>query len=151
MTEHDIKVTTARALDAGTLAEIMAKANAELDWLPQVHSAAEEIGTLGDMIDAGWVEVARTGRQIVGFLARREDEIHALYLLPSVQGRGIARRLIESAKTARDGLGLWSFRANDRARRFYRKAGFAEVAQSDGTDNDFGLPDIRFEWQREYS
>lgn len=148
MTASGVDVAPAHVLDAGAVADVMAQANAALDWLPRVHSAAEQIGTLGDMIDAGWVDVARIDRQIVGFVARRGSEIHGLYLLPSQQGSGIARRLMDHAKTGREDLGLWSFAANTRAARFYVKAGFAEVARSDGAGNDFGLPDIRFEWQK---
>lgn len=148
MTLEELAIGPAHVLDAGSLADVMAQANAGLRWLPRVHSSAEEIGTLGDMIDAGWVEVARSEALIVGFLARREAEIHGLYLHPAVQGKGIARALMERAKRARDDLGLWSFEANARASRFYRKASFVEIARSDGSGNDFGLPDIRFEWKK---
>ncbi len=148
MTLDDFGIGPAHALDAGTLADVMARANAGLRWLPRVHSGAEEIATLGDMIDAGWVEVARQKGVIVGFLSRREAEIHGLYLHPVAQGKGIARALMQNAKRARDDLGLWSFEANARASRFYRKASFVEIMRSDGSGNDFGLPDIRFEWQK---
>ena len=43
---------------------------------------------------------------------------------------------------------LRSGQANLRASRFYRAAGFIEVARSDGAGNDFGLPDVRFEWMK---
>lgn len=148
MNANDFKIGPARVLDSGAVADVMAQANAGLDFLPRVHSSAEEIATLGDMIDAGWVEVARCQGHILGFLARRHAEIHGLYLHPAAQGKGIARALMESAKRARDDLGLWSFEANARASRFYRKANFLEVTRSDGAGNDFGLRDIRFEWQK---
>ncbi len=148
MTASRIVLTPAHVLDAGALARIMADANARLSWLPQVHSRAEEIQTLGDMIDAGWIKVARVDGALAGFIARRGAEIHGLYLSPPAQGRGIARQLVENAKRTRDDLALWSFAANDRASRFYRKAGFVEAARTQGTGNDFGLPDIRYEWRK---
>ena len=148
MTLSELTIAPARALDAGRLSDVMACANAQHEWLPQAHSRAEEIGVLGDMIEVGWVQVARTDEAVVGFLVRRNAEIHGLYLHPKVQGKGIGRRLINVAKDHRDHLGLWSFAANARASRFYRQAGFVEVMRSDGADNEFGLPDVRFEWQR---
>ena len=148
MTSDEVTIAPARVLDAGRLSEVMACANADHDWLPQAHSRAEEIGTLGDMIDVGWVQVARTEGHVVGFLARRAAEIHGLYLHPKAQGKGIAQRLLNGAKAQSDRLALWSFEANLRASRFYRAAGFIEVARSDGAGNDFGLPDVRFEWMK---
>ena len=102
----------------------------------------------GSLRPIGWVQVARTDEAVVGFLVRRDAEIHGLYLHPKAQGQGIGRRLINVAKDHRDHLGLWSFAANARATRFYRQAGFLEVMRSDGAGNEFGLPDVRFEWQR---
>ncbi len=143
-----VSISPAQVLEAGRLAALMALANARLDWLPQVYSRAEEIHTLGDMIDAGWVDVAREAGKPAGFIARRGSEIHGLYLYPALQGKGVARQLMKSAQASSDTLALWSFVANARASRFYRKAGFTETARSDGAGNDFGLPDIRFEWKK---
>ena len=142
-----VEIANARALDAGGVAAVMGQANDAHRWLPRVHSRAQEVMFVGEMIDAGWVKVARDDTGIVGFIALHEDEIHGLYLRPQMQGRGIARKLVDGSKEQRKRLGLWSFQANVRASRFYRMAGFREVAQSDGQTNDVGLPDIRFEWQ----
>ncbi len=144
----DCAVADARVLDAGTLGEIIAQANARLSWLPKVHSAAEQIMFVGDMIDAGWVRVIRQDCLMVGFLARSGTEIHALYLRPEAQGKGMARALMQDAQATTSHLGLWSFADNARASRFYRKAGFVETARTDGAGNDAGLPDIRFEWHK---
>lgn len=146
--EMEIWLEPARVLEAGRLGTLMGDTNRRLPWLPKVHSGAQDIAHVGRMIDAGWVTVAHGADGILGFLARDGSEIHALYLRSEMQGRGIARRLMASAQEQSDRLGLWSFEANARASRFYRKAGFREVARSDGSANDVGLPDIRFEWQR---
>lgn len=145
----DVHLRAARPLDAGALGAIMGEANARLGFLPQLYSGAQEIGFVGDLIDAGWVRVAVSGDQTAGFVARRGGEIHALYLRPHLQGRGVARALIQEAQREVDMLGLWSYAQNARAARFYRKAGFVEVARSDGAGNDAHLPDIRFEWRKE--
>lgn len=141
-----VKIVPARTLDAGAVGEVLSAANDALPWLPRVHTRAQEVMYAADMIDAGWVKVARQGRDVVGFIARARHEIHALYLAPGAQGLGIGRALLAEAKAARTHLGLWSFQANARAARFYRRAGFVEVTRTDGAGNDAGLPDIRFEW-----
>ena len=143
-----VLIAPARSLDAGAVGDVLSSANDALPWLPRVHTRAEEIRFAGDMIDAGWVQVARQGPEVVGFLARAREEVHALYLAPDVQGQGIGTALLNHAKSACHRLGLWSFQANARAARFYARAGFAEVARTDGAGNDARLPDIRFEWAR---
>ena len=144
----DMEIGPARVLDAGRLGALMSGAIARLDWMPHPHSRAEDIHFVGQMIDAGWVRVARWEGEPLGFLAMREEEVQALYLLPEVQGRGIARALMEDAKKGRERLGLWCMQRNARAVRFYRKAGFVEARRTDGVANDAGLPDVRFEWKR---
>jgi putative acetyltransferase len=59
------------------------------------------------------------------------------------RGEGSARRL-DHAKVGRDRLSLWTFQANERARR----EGFAEVRMTEG-DNKEGLPDVLLEWVRD--
>ena len=143
-----VEIGPARVLDAGRLGELMSNSIARLGWMPQLHSRAEDIHFVGQMIDAGWVRVARMDGWPLGFLALSDDEVHALYLQPELQGKGIARALVEDAKTGRDHLALWCIELNARAVRFYRKAGFVETRRTDGAANDAGLPDIRFEWTR---
>ena len=143
-----LEIGPARVLDAGTLGAVMGAANDRLSWLPRVQSRAEDIHHVGSMVDAGWVTVARQEGQILGFIACDGAEVHGLYLRPEVQGKGVARALMDHVKSARAKLGLWSYEANARATRFYKKAGFAETARSEGARNDVGLPDIRFEWHR---
>ncbi|MEM8578855.1 MAG: GNAT family N-acetyltransferase [Pseudomonadota bacterium] len=115
------------------------------DWMPRLHSRAEDIGFCGMMIDRGWVTVA--GQPAQGFLAREDAFIHALYVAPDRQGRGIGKALLDAAKAA-PRLELWTFQANLRAQAFYRREGFTEAERTDGARNDEGLPDIRFTWGR---
>jgi GNAT superfamily N-acetyltransferase len=88
---------------------------------------------------AAWVAEEPDG-QVVGFAdvqpCRDEDadastgEVLALYALPAAWGTGVGRELMT---TAVDGLRqrsfaaatLWVLDSNDRARRFYDRAGFA--------------------------
>ena len=144
----ELIITDARSLDAGAIGDILSKTNDQMPWLPRVHSAAEEIRYAGDMIEAGWVRVAKTDGRLVGVIARWESDVHALYVLPEAQDNGVGTALIEDAKTACDHLSLWSYVANTGATRFYGLRGFIQTDQTDGSTNDAGLPDIRFEWTR---
>lgn len=91
------------------------------------------------------VLVAVSGRDILGFMAQRGPDIEALYLHVSHQGQGLGGRFITRAKRASpDYLHLYAFQRNLRARRFYRRHGFTEIAQ--GYINMEGLADVELEW-----
>lgn len=144
----DVTISPARSLDAGAIGHILSVSNDAMPWLPRVHSAAEEIKYSGDMIDAGWVRVAKDEGKVVGFIARHEVEIYALYVLPEKQDRGIGTALLKDAMAQCDKLGLWSYEANGVAAVFYELRGFVEVERTDGSGNETGLPDIRYEWTK---
>ena len=146
---NPVLIRPAGSMGPSKLADILAAANAQLDWLPELYSSAEEIKLIGDMIDAGWVRVAYLDGEIVGWIGRKGTEIYALCLRPDMQGKGIARALMNDAKRNAKKLTLWSYQANDRATRFYEKAEFVAIQHTDGAGNDAHLPDIRFEWLRE--
>lgn len=142
-------IRPARALDAGKLADILAAANGQFDWLPDLYSSAEEIMLIGNMIESGWVKVAYVEGAAVGWIARKGTEIHALCLRPDMQGKGVAAAMMRDAQRLAKKLGLWSYQANEHATEFYGKAGFVEIERTDGHGNDAGLPDIRFEWHKD--
>lgn len=137
----------ARSTDAGKLGAILSGFVEATPWMPRLHSRAEDIAFAGTMIDRGWVTVAEAG-EVLGFVARDGDEVTCLYTAPQAQGQGVGKALIAHAKSGRDRLELWTFQANAGARRFYRREGFAEVAQGDGAGTDEGLPDVQLVWQR---
>nr|WP_272490663.1 GNAT family N-acetyltransferase [Mesobacterium pallidum] len=135
----------ATPLDAGPVGAILTDFAEATPWLPRLHSGAEDIAFAGRMIDRGWVTVAEKGA-VLGFLAQDGEEVACLYT--ATPGKGIGKALIAHAKSGQGRLELWTFQANARARRFYRREGFAEVATSDGAHTDEGLPDVRLVWQR---
>jgi len=89
----------------------------------------------------GDVLVAVSGEEIAGFVhfgpSRDEDadpartgEIGAIYLRPESIGHGVGRLLMDAAVAGLAALGyadatLWVLDANERARRFYERAGWA--------------------------
>ena len=146
---NDVTISKARSLDAGAIGNILSATNDMMPWLPRVHSAAEEIKYAGDMIEAGWIKIAKVEGRVLGFIAVWEGVVYALYVMPDAQDAGIGTALLDDAKSESEQLTLWSYQKNSGATRFYGLRGFVEVERSDGSENDTGLADIRFEWKRE--
>jgi GNAT superfamily N-acetyltransferase len=145
----EASIRRASDADAGAVADVWLRSFAAA--LPKVHRAHtdEEV--------RGWVRghvvpeldtwVAEAGGEVVGFLALAPGWIEQLYLAPEWRGRGIGDRLVALAKERQpDGLELWTFQANEPARRFYERHGFAAVESTDGQGNEEREPDVRYVW-----
>ncbi|MBF9034005.1 GNAT family N-acetyltransferase [Rhodobacterales bacterium HKCCE2091] len=113
--------------------------------MPLLHTEADTLELCEGLVPVTTVAL-RAGRP-VGFLSRRGSEVLTLFLARSERGQGTGKRLLDAAKAECPQLSLWTFAANDRARAFYAREGFAETGGTAG-DNDEGLPDIRLEWSR---
>lgn len=93
-----------------------------------------------------WVAVA--GDAIVGLMALGEAALDQLYLRPGWWRRGIGSRLVALAKERRPaGFDLYTFQVNAGARAFYERHGFRAAWLGDGSANEEGQPDVRFEWR----
>lgn len=139
----------AKSTESGKVGALLSSFSSETDWLPKIHSGAEDIAHAGMLIDRGWVVVAEIDSDVVGFIARDGFVVHALYVSSSLRNQGIGATLLNHSKAAINRLDLWTFQANDAAQRFYKRHGFLESARTDGAGNDEKLPDIQFRWQRE--
>ena len=74
----------------------------------------------------------------VGFVAFDNNELHALYVLPELWGRGIGRDLLAAAGDVSE---LWVLESNERARRFYERFGWAP----DGSGREVhGVLELRY-------
>jgi GNAT superfamily N-acetyltransferase len=140
------QLRAARSTDAGKLGAMISDAVTANTWKPRLHSGAQDIAHMGDLIDRGWVTVCEQGGQVAGFLARDRSAVQSLYVQRGAQGLGIGALLLNDAKAASGRLELWTFQANVGAQRFYLRHGFAEVERTDGSGNEEGLPDIRYVW-----
>ncbi|MDG1431432.1 MAG: GNAT family N-acetyltransferase, partial [Paracoccaceae bacterium] len=141
-------IRPARSTDAGRTGAIMSEFIDTTDWMPRIHTRAEDIGFCASMIDRGWVSVAEVDGAVVGFLAKDAQEVNALYVANAAQGRGVGKALLDAAKQGAELLELWTFKANEGARRFYLREGFTEMHETDGTRNDEKLPDVFLQWER---
>ncbi len=143
-----VHLRPARSTDAGSVGAILSEFIDTTPWMPRMHSRAEDIAFAGTMIDRGWVTVAEDGDAVAGFAAREDSELHALYIAAPAQRCGIGSALLRAAQEQVDRLSLWTFQVNAAAQAFYAAHGFEPREQTNGADNDEGLPDIRFEWTR---
>ena len=124
-------------------------------WAARI--AAQATADLGERT---WV--VHAGRAVAGFAASGPagdeaapppagaGEVFAIYLAPEHLRRGLGRVLFEHAIGDLRARGfapivVWVFEANEGARRFYEKAGFApDGARHVGRFEDVGIPEIRF-------
>lgn len=135
----------ARASDAPALGAILSDWIDGTDWMPRIHTHDEDRGFLSYLIDSATVTVAIHAGRPVGFLARRGDEIPALYV--ASPGEGTGTLLLQHAQASRPGgFRLWTFQLNTGARRFYARHGFRVLRETKG-DNDEGLPDVLLHWR----
>ena len=90
------------------------------------------------------------GETVVGFATIAPGWLEQLYVDPRRLGEGIGRRLLDLAKERQpDGLLLWTFQVNDRARRFYERNGFTVVQLGDESNNEERQPDVQYRWAPE--
>lgn len=138
-------IRVAHPLDAGAVGRILSEFIDTTDWMPRLHSRAEDISFAGTMIDRGWVRVFEEDA-ILGFIAQSDDEVCALYVARAARGQGVGTALLNDAKHMRRSLKLWTFQLNLQAQKFYLRQGFQEVSRTDGTRNEESLPDIKYLW-----
>lgn len=99
-----------------------------------------------------WVAVADKGPagepgRVLGFATLAPGWLEQLYVDPDHLGSGIGRALLDHAKARQpDGLLLWTFQVNDRARRFYERNGFTVVQFGDESNNQEHQPDVQYRW-----
>jgi GNAT superfamily N-acetyltransferase len=134
--------------DAAAVADVFLDSfHATYDF-PLAHSDAEVRDWIRDDVIAtkeAWV--AAVNRQVLALLVLAPGWVEHLYVAPDRWGDGLGRRLLSLAKErSPDGLTLWTFQVNERARRFYERNGFVAVEQTDGSGNEERQPDVRYAW-----
>ena len=147
---EDITIRRADLADGPALADVwLASWRATFDFPPGHPDDDVRAWLANEMLPSRevWVAADRDDR-VVAMMALGDSMVEQLYVAPDWIGHGIGGRLLDIAKVRRpDGLDLYCFQANRRARRFYEDRGFVAVAASDGSGNEEGQPDIRYAWR----
>jgi len=121
-----------------------------LSFLPELHTPQEDFAYFSKVLfpkNQFWLAEDELGGPL-GYIAFRPDFIEHLFVRPVSQGLGVGPRLLEKAMEGSRELSLWTFQANERARRFYERRGFVAVILTDGADNEEKLPDVLYRWTR---
>lgn len=138
--------------DADDVAQLLDESRAlHLPYAPSPHPPhARRAWVREVLLPSGGVTLARRGDRLCGVLAVSSSDgiswIDQLYVAPGQTGRGIGLSLLRHAlATLPAPVRLYTFQANAGARRFYARAGFAEIALGDGSDNEERCPDVLME------
>ena len=103
----------------------------------------------GDVFVKDMAWVAEMNDRVVGFCARSDDNIGALYIAPDARNSGVGKALLDLAKMDRDWITVWAYEKNERARNFYRREGLVEISREmEVFDDGSSLMDVQHRWTR---
>lgn len=139
-----------RRLDADDMAQAgdvcRVAFEARLPWLAGRHTPEETRAFFRDELHGRCdMTGAFIGARLVGVVAWRPGWVEQLYVLPDAQGFGVGSALLAQAMSGQDEVRLWTFEANNSARRFYEARGFAAERMTDG-ENEEREPDVLYRW-----
>jgi ribosomal protein S18 acetylase RimI-like enzyme len=129
--------------DALDIATLFIEVRATMKYLPVLHTPEETREYFaGQLLDQESL-LAVEGGTLVGFAIFGGGWLHHLYVRE--RGSGIGSKLIEAVRReSPTGVQLWTFQANQGARRFYERHGFAVAEETNGAGNEERLPDVRY-------
>ncbi|MGV3618617.1 MAG: GNAT family N-acetyltransferase [Fimbriimonas sp.] len=133
--------------DAPAIADVILAARRTMTYVPLDEDGARNFFT-NIAPDRYRFQVAEVDGEVVGVAALEEgdDFLHHLYIRPDHHRQGIGTALLQWAFAERpEGLQLWCFQENAKARRFYEGHGFVNVEETDGSGNMEQTPDVRYE------
>jgi GNAT superfamily N-acetyltransferase len=142
-----VELRRATIEDAGAVGDVFLASFHATYAFPLAHSDDEVRAWLRDrLIPNSEVWVALEDARVVAMMALTPGWLEQLYVAPDRLGRGIGARLLGVAKRRQpDGLQLWTFQVNERARRFYESHGFVAVEQTEDSNQE-QQPDVRYIW-----
>ncbi|HVM38669.1 MAG TPA: GNAT family N-acetyltransferase [Sphingomicrobium sp.] len=123
----EIIVRRAADSDLDAVAHVWHESALVMDGDPHVPAVEALRSRIESELQSGWdLHVALRGERVVGLLAVKPSEalLDQIFVLPSEQGQGVGRALLEVAqRTMPAGFRLRMATANDRARGFYEAEG----------------------------
>ncbi|MGF1444713.1 MAG: GNAT family N-acetyltransferase [Pikeienuella sp.] len=141
-TRSAIAIRPAAAADLDALIAVWAaSARAAHPFLPGEGRGARRQMVRDHFLPRATTLLAEADGRILGFASVIEAELAGLFVLPEAQGQGIGRALLTAAAQGRASLTLTVFVRSARARAFYARAGFVEIAR--GLDGETSEPVIR--------
>ena len=153
MTDAAVRPVIRRATvaDAEAIADVWLTSWRATFEFPPSHPDADVRRFIREELVPGretWVAVDAADGSVIAVLAVSDTMVEQLYVAPAWIGRGVGRRLLDLARERRpEGLDLYCFAVNARARRFYERNGFVAVAFGDGSGNTERQPDVLYRWR----
>jgi GNAT superfamily N-acetyltransferase len=145
-----VSLRRADAADARAVAEVWLRARrAAVPVVPAPVHPDDEVRHYFQTVVVPTMEtwLAEVDGRAVAVLVLDGEQVDQLYVDPDWQRRGIGSQLVRLAQARRpEGLALWTFQANLRARSFYERHGFVPVACTDGSANEERVSDVRYVW-----
>ncbi len=140
------KIRPATATDVPDCVKILCDWTQETPWMPSHFVNPEMVNWWRGYFAAerAWVAVENT--QIIGFCARDDDNIAALYVTKPFRSSGIGKRLLDAAKQDQTWITVWAYAENTEALRFYHREGLVEISRE--IDEDTDLLNIEHRWNR---
>ena len=146
-----VVVRRASVDDADAVADVYLASFHATYAFPLAHTDEQVRGWIRDVVvpdHETWVAVDEDAGAVVGLMVVGPDDLDQLYVAPDRLGSGIGQRLLETAKErSPNGLTLYTFAVNARARRFYERNGFILDGSGDGSANEEGQADVRYVWR----
>jgi len=149
MTKFGIRRARPEDLEAAVGVWERARWDAQQPWLQErvKYSHADNLRHFRDVVmreDEVWLAVE--DNEVVGLLAFGEHKVDQLHVEPRCQGRGVGTALLDRAKElAPEGLTLFTYQRNERARAFYERRGFRAV-QFGVSPPPESEPDVKYAW-----
>ena len=95
-------------------------------------------------IPASETFVFESENQIAGFYSLYGNTLAAVFVSPSLQGRGVGAAMLDDAKSRRECLQLTVYRENTPSINFYKKQGFISLGEQ--VDEQTGHPELVMEY-----
>ena len=146
--EDEIQLRIALKQDLPAIHDVFVASSASPGHPPE-HRPPHEVRAWVDSLleRPGELWLACRGDEVLGFLLLRGSWLNLLFVHPDRPARGVGSSLLELVKALRPkGFGLRVYRANTRARDFYRRHGLVELESTDGSSHDDGEPDLQMAW-----
>jgi GNAT superfamily N-acetyltransferase len=120
-----------------------------LPYLPELHTQQQDLAFFEEHVfPSSTIWLAEDDGRLIGFAVLKQDWLDHLYVDPNWHGRGVGSALLTAVRENAGELNLWTFQANEQARRFYERHGFRLVGLTDGSGNEERTPDAHYRWTR---
>ncbi|WP_417863088.1 N-acetyltransferase [Vreelandella venusta] len=134
-----------RETDIDQILEIWLSASIKAHAFVEADFWASKVTEMRDVyIPASETFVFESENQIAGFYSLYGNTLAAVFVSPSLQGRGVGAAMLDDAKSRRECLQLTVYRENTPSINFYKKQGFISLGEQ--VDEKTGHPELVMEY-----